>query len=97
MRMATRTKSWSDLEEFDVVIALPNTISPRYYPENLPPADLFDMVIVDEAHHASADTWLEILYHFNDAYSLLLTATPIRRDGKHVLRVAKKQSRKITT
>ena len=84
MRMTTRIKSWSNLEEFDVVIALPNTISPRYYPGNLPPADLFDLVIIDEAHHASADTWHEILHHFKDAYSLLLTATPIRRDGKRI-------------
>lgn len=84
MRMTTRAKSWSNLEEFDVVIALPNTISPRYYPNNLPPVDLFDMVIIDEAHHASAATWLEILHHFKDAYSLLLTATPIRRDGKRI-------------
>ena len=84
MRMTTRAKSWSNLEEFDVVIALPNTISPRYYPNNLPPANLFDMVIIDEAHHASAATWFEILHHFKDAYSLLLTATPIRRDGKRI-------------
>jgi len=83
-RMTSRVNSWSELEDYDVVVALPNTISPRHYPDSLPPVDLFDLIVVDEAHHASAATWLEILHHFSKAYSLLLTATPIRRDGKRL-------------
>jgi superfamily II DNA or RNA helicase len=83
-RMTSRVDSWSELEDYDVVVALPNTISPRYYPESPPPVGLFDLVVIDEAHHTPAATWLEILNHFEHAYSLLLTATPIRRDGKRL-------------
>ena len=43
-----------------------------------PPAAL---VIVDECHHATARTWLEILEMYPDAVVIGLTATPIRRDG----------------
>jgi superfamily II DNA or RNA helicase len=77
-------ESWDELRPFDVVVALPNTISPHHYEANPPPADLFDLVIVDEAHHASAATWLAILEHFSAAFSLLLTATPARRDGRRI-------------
>lgn len=76
--------SWDELRPFDVVVAHPTTISPRHYPSSPPPSDLFDLVIVDEAHHASAATWLEILKHFEEASALLLTATPVRRDGKRI-------------
>ena len=39
--------------------------------------------MVDEAHHAPATTWNAILEHFT-ARSLLLTATPQRRDRKRL-------------
>jgi len=81
-RLTSRVHSWTELENADIVVALPNTISPHHYPNMPPPSDLFDLIIIDEAHHATAATWLEILRHFNGAYSLLLTATPIRRDGR---------------
>ena len=40
------------------------------------------MVIVDEAHHARAKTWEDILKAFPRARVLGLTATPARLDGK---------------
>jgi superfamily II DNA or RNA helicase len=78
--------NWSDLAESDVVVALPNSISPAVYaPEREPPPrELFDMVIVDEAHHAPADTWRAVIDHFHTARFLLLTATPRRRDGRRI-------------
>lgn len=80
-----RLSSWRDCEDADVVVALPQSISPEHYNEDLkPPADLFDLVIVDEAHHAPAPTWHAILEHFDGARKVLLTATPRRRDGKRV-------------
>lgn len=82
-KLDTRVKDWRELYYYDVVVALPNTIAARHY-DIMPPKDLFDLVIIDEAHHASADTWKEILDAFEDSYSLLLTATPIRRDGKKI-------------
>lgn len=82
--MAGRVNDWAALRTFDVVVALPNSVSPSHYGEDAqPPPDLFDLVIIDEAHHAPAQTWLAILDHFG-ARALLLTATPRRRDGKRI-------------
>lgn len=41
-----------------------------------------DLIVVDEAHHASAGTWQKILDAFPDALTLGVTATPVRADGK---------------
>lgn len=80
-----RLTSWRDCEAADVVVALPQSISPDHYDDgSKPPADLFDLVIIDEAHHAPARTWRAILDHFDGARKVLLTATPRRRDGKRV-------------
>ena len=84
LRMTSRAKDWAELEAYDVVVALPQTISPHHYPENPPPAELFDLLVIDEAHHAPAATWRSIQSHFSGAYVMLLTATPIRRDGKRI-------------
>ena len=45
----------------------------------------FDMVIVDEFHHAAANTYKRLLEHFQPKYLLGLTATPERPDGESVL------------
>lgn len=68
-----------------MVVALPNSISPAHYVQDqLPPRDLFDLIVVDEAHHAPAETWRAVLDHFHAARALLLTATPRRRDGRRI-------------
>ncbi len=43
--------------------------------------NFFDMIIVDEAHHSIAQTWVDALEYFNDAKVLHLTGTPYRGDG----------------
>jgi superfamily II DNA or RNA helicase/HKD family nuclease len=55
-----------------------------YGVENLPP-DAFDVVVIDEFHHASAATYRRILNHLRPAELLGLTATPERADGTDVL------------
>jgi superfamily II DNA or RNA helicase len=47
--------------------------------------DAYDVVIVDEFHHAEADTYRDLLEHLKPRYLLGLTATPERTDGKSVL------------
>lgn len=42
----------------------------------------YDLIIVDEAHHAMAKTYLKILNAFPLAITIGLTATPYRSDGK---------------
>lgn len=44
----------------------------------------FDVVVIDEFHHAEASTYRRILEHFEPAELLGLTATPERADGVNV-------------
>lgn len=46
------------------------------------PRDAFDVIIVDEAHHAAAPGYKRILDHFHIARVVGVTATPDRADGK---------------
>ena len=46
---------------------------------DLPPADL---LIIDECHHAPAETYQQIIDAYPDAILLGLTATPCRGDGR---------------
>jgi superfamily II DNA or RNA helicase/HKD family nuclease len=48
------------------------------------PADAFDVVVVDEFHHAEAATYRRILDHLRPVELLGLTATPERADGVDV-------------
>lgn len=41
-----------------------------------------DLIVVDEAHHSVAGTWLQVLAAFPEARILGVTATPERLDGK---------------
>jgi superfamily II DNA or RNA helicase len=45
------------------------------------PKDAFDLVCVDECHHAGSASWLEVISHFVPKLRLGLTATPERYDG----------------
>ena len=47
--------------------------------------DFYDYIIIDEVHHAPADTYKNILEHFKPKILLGLTATPERMDGRSIL------------
>jgi len=48
------------------------------------PPDFFDMIIIDEAHHSTASTWVEALRYFHRAKVIKLTGTPFRSDGEKI-------------
>ncbi len=73
---------WEELREFDAAVACPPTTSPKMADVSEPPGDLFDLVLIDEAHHAAARTWRGIVKSLDDARRVLLTATPFRRDRR---------------
>ncbi len=50
----------------------------RYY--DMFDRDEFDYIVVDEAHHASGDTYLKVLQYFQPKFLLGMTATPERCD-----------------
>jgi superfamily II DNA or RNA helicase len=41
-----------------------------------------DLILIDEAHHATAGQWSAVLDHWPDALRLGVTATPVRLDGR---------------
>lgn len=57
--------------------------------------DDFDYLIVDEAHHAAADTYQKVLSYFKPAFTLGLTATPERADDKSILDIFKNTAHKL--
>ncbi|AGF59433.1 superfamily II DNA or RNA helicase [Clostridium saccharoperbutylacetonicum] len=53
-------------------------------PLNFLPNNYFDMIIIDEAHHSTANSWVETIQHFSSAKVVKLTATPLRSDNKEI-------------
>lgn len=77
-------EKWDSLRQFDIVLSTPNSASPGHYNIPFPPVDLFDLVLIDEAHHSPAPTWNALIDSFPQAMCVLFTATPFRRDGKEI-------------
>lgn len=46
--------------------------------------DYFDYIIIDEAHHAASNTYLNVLNHFTPKFTLGMTATPERSDNNNI-------------
>ena len=67
------------------VFATIQSLARRTFAEDLPP-EHYDVVIVDEFHHAEAPTYERLLEHVKPRVLLGLTATPERFDGKDVRR-----------
>lgn len=55
----------------------------------------FAYIIIDEAHHASADTYQKVLAYFKPEFTLGLTATPERTDDKNILDIFKNTAHKL--
>ncbi|HHN8373645.1 TPA: DEAD/DEAH box helicase [Morganella morganii] len=51
---------------------------------NRVPSDFFDFIIVDEAHHAPAKSWIDTLSYFSSAKVLHVTGTPFRGDNQEI-------------
>lgn len=55
----------------------------------------FDYVIIDEAHHATAETYQKVLAYFKPKFILGLTATPERADEESILDIFKNTAHKL--
>ena len=55
----------------------------------------FDYLIIDEAHHAAADTYQKVLAYFKTAFTLGLTATPERMDSRSILEIFRTTAHKL--
>ncbi|MHC1721032.1 MAG: DUF3427 domain-containing protein [Clostridiaceae bacterium] len=49
-------------------------------------ANFYDVIVIDEFHHAAADSYQELLNYYRPKVLLGLTATPERHDGKDILK-----------
>lgn len=75
-------KAW-ELEGHDVIVASAQTLArePRLAELRKAIPDL-GLLLVDEAHHSSADTWTRTIETLDARLTIGLTATPKRGDGK---------------
>ena len=73
---------WEALRAYDVVVGTPLSLSPGAQGVADAPSDLFDLILMDEAHHGPAKTWQALLDAFPKARQVHFTATPFRRDEK---------------
>ncbi|MBB3114555.1 superfamily II DNA or RNA helicase/HKD family nuclease [Paenibacillus phyllosphaerae] len=67
----------------DCVFASIYTFGMKKHRELFAP-DEFDLIIVDEFHHAAAQSYMSVLQYFRPQFLLGITATPDRMDGKDV-------------
>ena len=68
----------------EVLFASVQTISRKMNLSNFDRSD-FDYIVMDEFHHACAQTYRKILNYFSPKFLLGLTATPERTDGGDLL------------
>ncbi|WP_106589686.1 DEAD/DEAH box helicase family protein [Salsuginibacillus halophilus] len=67
----------------DMVFASIFTLSGEQHLHRFDP-DAFDLIVIDEFHHAAAPTYQRVLSYFQPEFLLGLTATPDRLDGQDV-------------
>jgi superfamily II DNA or RNA helicase/HKD family nuclease len=67
----------------DAIFASIYTLSMKTHIDKFRP-DEFDLIIVDEFHHAAAESYQRVLDYFKPEFLLGITATPDRNDNKDV-------------
>jgi len=82
MKHKFENEDLESIKKADVVIATP--ICALSLTNNDQFKKLFDLTLIDEAHHVPAKTWTEILLNMAHSKKLLFTATPFRMDDKEI-------------
>ena len=67
----------------DCIFASITTLSMKQHLEVFQP-DTFDLIVIDEFHHAAANSYQRVLDYFRPQFLLGITATPDRNDNKDV-------------
>ena len=71
----------SDIKQLFVSIQTFNSVKLH----ELTDETFYDMIVIDEFHHAAADSYQVLINHYKPKILLGLTATPERHDGKEIL------------
>ena len=70
----------------DCTFATIQTLSKPRVLSMIPP-DTFDYILIDEVHHAGAETYQRVIGHFKPKFLLGMTATPDRTDDYDIYRL----------
>ena len=70
----------------DCTFATVQSLSKREVLASIPP-DTFEYILIDEVHHAGAESYRRIIDHFKPKFLLGMTATPDRTDGFDIYRL----------
>jgi len=81
-----------DVDKFNVAGTVQSVA--RYLDQFTP--DAFGYVIIDEAHHATGETYQKLLRYFRPQFTLGLTATPDRADGTSALEVFQNAAHRLS-
>jgi len=81
-RIDTTDEAERLVEYANVIVATPQALHASDPEVRTTLTDLCTHLVVDEAHHAPADTWTALVRAFADRPVLLFTATPFRSDGR---------------
>jgi len=57
--------------------------------------DRFGYLIIDEAHHAAADSYRQVISYFHPSFLLGLTATPERHDQESIMEIFKHEAHRL--
>lgn len=75
-----------DVETADLVFSTMQTLSKDAHSARFDKKH-FDLIIVDEVHHASADSYRKIMRYFEPRFWLGMTASPDRPDGDNIYEI----------
>ncbi|MGI6366615.1 MAG: DEAD/DEAH box helicase family protein [Bacillota bacterium] len=70
-------------ENADILFATVQTLAREPHLQTFSP-DSYDYIIIDEFHHAAADSYVKVIKYFKPQFLLGLTATPFRTDNKDI-------------
>ena len=90
-----RTERVTDYEDdngADVVVA---SIQGLYQNLERFAPDRFGYLIIDEAHHAAADSYRKVISYFQPRFLLGLTATPERHDQESIMEIFKHEAHRL--
>ncbi|MFB5678218.1 DEAD/DEAH box helicase [Paenibacillus terreus] len=81
----SKTSDWA-LEQSNIVILNIHKLQERLDSALIKRVDsnFFDMIIIDEAHHSTANTWETSLAYFSNTKVIKVTGTPERTDGEKI-------------
>jgi len=82
--IASREQAEQIAANSNVIVALPNTLESSHKDAVEALCSSCSDLFIDEAHHSTAETWKKIKDHFRESRITQFTATPFRRDKKHI-------------